>query len=164
MPKTDPLPRLLAKIDRRGDDECWPWKGYINKKGYGMFSLNGKMTTAVRAVVLLIKGEHLTYDRWRRDRGPRGKGPVGARREVRHLCNKPICCNPAHVEYSNHSQNVLDSVSVGTYKGNQKLTPADYTAILASSDKGVALAKKFGITRWHVYKIRHGKFGAAYKA
>jgi hypothetical protein len=27
--------RFWAQVDRRGDDECWPWLGLIDKSGYG---------------------------------------------------------------------------------------------------------------------------------
>jgi hypothetical protein len=35
--------RWWSYVDRRGDDECWPWTGSTDKRsGYGMFSAGGK--------------------------------------------------------------------------------------------------------------------------
>lgn len=87
----DPVQRLLALIDIRRDDECWPWLGTLDDAGYGRFWL-GKNLRAHRAVVLLLKGEQLTND-------SRRPSPSSPRREVRHLCNNRICCNPAHLAY-----------------------------------------------------------------
>jgi hypothetical protein len=49
--------RFLAKTDRRGDDECWPWLGYVHiREGYGSFWLDGHMIGAHRAAYLLFVG------------------------------------------------------------------------------------------------------------
>jgi len=37
--KGDDEARFWSHVDRRGDGECWPWTGYTNKKGYGVFRL-----------------------------------------------------------------------------------------------------------------------------
>jgi hypothetical protein len=36
-----------AKIDVRGEDECWPWIAGTDKLGYGRFKLGGKKGQAV---------------------------------------------------------------------------------------------------------------------
>jgi hypothetical protein len=42
----DPDLRFWANVDRRGDDECWPWLGGIYRTGYGQFFANGKAILA----------------------------------------------------------------------------------------------------------------------
>ena len=46
FPWLDPdiVARFWAKVDRRGDDECWPWLASTRSKGYGAFAytFNGK--------------------------------------------------------------------------------------------------------------------------
>lgn len=158
----DPVERLWAKIDRRGDDECWPYKGSVTSYGYGQFWLNGKNISAHRAVMLLLKGVPLTSDWTLKHQGPARRGPIGARREVIHKCYNRICCNPKHIEYSNHSENMRDVIAAGNFKNpRQKLTPADYAAILASSEGTRALARRFNLNRCHIQDIRNGKVAGA---
>jgi hypothetical protein len=38
--------RFLSYVDRRGDDECWPWTGYVDEIGYGIFGAEGKLRKA----------------------------------------------------------------------------------------------------------------------
>jgi hypothetical protein len=50
--------RFLAKVDRRSDDECWPWLGCINKQtGYGEFGLDGRVVAAHRLAYEIGNGE-----------------------------------------------------------------------------------------------------------
>ncbi len=44
----DDVTRFWSKVDRRGDDECWPWGGNIDIGGYGFFKVDGKMLKAHR--------------------------------------------------------------------------------------------------------------------
>lgn len=160
--RTDPKERLLSWIDVRGEDECHPYKGYIRPDGYGIFSLNNKSIKAHRAVVLLLKNQPLTYDLTIKNQGRPRKGPVGARREVRHLCNFRACCNPKHVDYSDHSTNMRDAVTAGTHKSpGRKFTQDIYAVICASSEPAVILAKRFDVDESHVRHIRQGKIVSA---
>jgi hypothetical protein len=38
--------RFWSKVDRLGDDECWPWGGNVDEGGYGIFKVRGKMLKA----------------------------------------------------------------------------------------------------------------------
>jgi hypothetical protein len=40
--------RFLSHVDRRGDDECWPWKSGTGGGGYAIFTINGKSLRAHR--------------------------------------------------------------------------------------------------------------------
>ncbi len=83
-PRARPLAeRLWPKVDRRGPDECWLYKGFVDKLGYGRIRVGDHPTRAIgvhRAAYELLVGpipEGLTLD---------------------HLCRKPSCVNPAHLE------------------------------------------------------------------
>jgi len=38
--------RFLSHVDRRTDDECWPWTGYVDEQGYGIFGAEKKLRKA----------------------------------------------------------------------------------------------------------------------
>ena len=77
--------RLWSKIDRRGPDECWPWKAGIGKPGgYGRFQFGGRGGREIGAHVAVYAVS-------------RGDVPVG--RLVEHVeCDNPPCCNPDHID------------------------------------------------------------------
>ncbi len=86
--------RALAKIDRRGDDECWPWLGAVNAQGYGTILPNGsdQRLRVHRVVYELFIGplpDDLTIDHICHNRDL--SCPPG-------VCEHRRCCNPAHLE------------------------------------------------------------------
>lgn len=66
-------------------DGCWIWTGSLNNKGYGRILSYGY-------------AHRFMYERW--------KGPIPAGLELDHLCRKPACCNPDHLEAVTHSVNM----------------------------------------------------------
>lgn len=76
------LNRFWSKVDRRGDDECWPWTASKNKKGFGQFKVGGKRGKAVAAHRFCFE---------------LSVGPIPKGFEVRHTCKVHDCCNPAHL-------------------------------------------------------------------
>lgn len=86
-----------SKIDKRGEDECWPWKAYVDPQGYGHFFVRkvaGK-NACMRATRVMIWLE---------------EGPFPAELVVRHSCDNPPCVNPAHLKLGTHADNVRDKV------------------------------------------------------
>jgi hypothetical protein len=77
-----------SKVRRRAADKCWMWSGRIDRDGYGQYSRNLR---AHRIAFILAYG------------------PTTA--VVRHLCDKPLCCNPAHMAEGSHADNVKDRVA-----------------------------------------------------
>jgi hypothetical protein len=63
-----------------GPAGCWPWTGAKNDDGYGYASVDGR---AVRAPRLAWQ---MTYG-----------GPIPPGLDVLHTCDRPPCCNPAHL-------------------------------------------------------------------
>lgn len=87
--KTGPKPRpvsdrLWEKIDKRGEDECWPWLG-ANGNGTRppTISTNGANVTAYR-VLFEISYRPIEKDEW-----------------IMHTCNDHYCMNPKHLYVGN---------------------------------------------------------------
>jgi hypothetical protein len=68
---------------------CWLWTGRINKMGYGVMSLENQPIYA---------------HRWAYERSI---GPIPDSLELDHLCRKPTCVNPTHLEPVTHRINTL---------------------------------------------------------
>jgi hypothetical protein len=93
-------PRLWNFIDKsKGPDACWPWTGAQRKHGYGVVKRQGKRFTAHRVA---YEQKH---------------GPVPANLSVRHLCDNPPCCNPAHLIVGTHAENMAEMSLRGRARG-----------------------------------------------
>jgi hypothetical protein len=114
---TDIAVRLWAKIDRRGDDECWLWTAGIDRNGYARIRFRGTSKIAHRIVWELTHGTI-----------PRGLG-------VCHTCDARYpkgdityrrCCNPHHHFLGTHDDNMRDMAAKGRHglhKPRAILTP-----------------------------------------
>jgi hypothetical protein len=92
--------RFWAKVQRGPEaDDCWPWQGSLDEKGYGRFH-DGKRLRKAHAVAF----EHT-------------HGPIPDGLEPDHLCHDADrcragnqcphrrCCNPLHLELVTHREN-----------------------------------------------------------
>lgn len=88
-----------SKVDRRGPNDCWPWRKRIGTRGYGHVTING-----------VKHGAHVIAYRY-------AHGPVPEGMQVDHRCHDPNscaggtscrhrrCCNPAHLRAVTAEQN-----------------------------------------------------------
>ncbi len=84
--ETDDVPTgveawLLDRIERDGGDACWAWTGPTNGNGYGQTSFDGVKVYAHHVALRLWSGV-----------------VVPEKMHVDHLCRRPLCTNPAHLE------------------------------------------------------------------
>lgn len=132
--------RFWAKVDIRGKDECWPWRGGLLKDGYGQFWLSG-CRQAHRVAYELVKG---------------GIGDL----LVCHSCDTPACCNPRHLFAGTNSENMLDMVAKGRCPGNgikrRKLLPSEVELIKKSCLPQSYLAQLFETAQSTVWGIKSG--------
>ncbi|MCC3246639.1 HNH endonuclease [Methylocystis sp. WRRC1] len=138
--------RFHRKYERKGPDECWPWKAATSGFGYGRFKINGRLYSSHRIAYSLSKG-----------RIPSGGGWHGI--EVLHSCDNPACCNPAHLSIGTHAENVADMDAKG--RGNRRGSPRKYQVtpdicakILASGAPATELEKSLGIPMKTINRVR----------
>lgn len=117
--------RFWPKVDKRGDDECWPWAAAVSAHGYGQFDREPGVT----------KMAHRTA--WELHHGE----PAPAGMHVCHSCDNPPCCNPAHLFLGTPGDNVRDMISKGRHRGAH--AALSHTQVLEIS---AAVAKEFGVS------------------
>lgn len=143
-----PHERVWRFVEKRGPDECWPWKGAKTQYGYGQFKITNrpvKYGVAHRFIFECINGD------------------VGDNRVVRHTCDNPPCCNPNHLLKGTQADNMADMVARsrhvrkvhgGTKNPNSILSEDDVRAIRASKDSHQHVADSYGVSKGAVAAIR----------
>lgn len=81
--KDGPLPEARPELG-----PCWLWTGSLNNKGYPLVTYQGKQRYAHRVMYVL----HV--------------GPIPDGLELDHLCQRPACIRPTHLEAVTHAINV----------------------------------------------------------
>ena len=92
-------PRFWSRVDRRGDDECWPWtKGISDGRGAFWIRAGELGFNPGRPKAAYLVAFRLIHGRW--------PEPIGL-----HGCDNPLCCNALNPELGRH-------VHEGTYQQN----------------------------------------------
>jgi hypothetical protein len=152
--------RFLEKIEHEGD--CWVWKGANggnHTHRYGLIQAYGKLSMATHVSLKLFRGVEV----------PKGMLALHA---PRSQCRTSLCVNPDHLRVGSHSENSQDKVVDGTSSAagerlrkhpelvrgqnnaRAKLTEADARAILASNERLIVLARRYGVSSCTVNDIR----------
>ena len=128
---------LWSKVDKKGLDECWEWKGTKNTGGYGRTQINGMSYYAHRVIFNLANPNTITLA------GPKNRKAFGF---LMHTCDNPPCCNPKHLIVADQKANMKDrkeknraNLRIGTNHQRAVFTKEEETEILR-------LRKEFGYT------------------
>jgi hypothetical protein len=139
----------MSRIDGRykaNRNGCWIWTGRKNDSGYGTFG---------RALA-----HRLSYEEH--------VGPIPAGMVVMHLCDTPLCVNPAHLRAATRQENIRDMWEKGRGTNNprageahpmRKLDAAavrDIRAAAASGQLQREIAARYGVGREVVSSIVRG--------
>jgi hypothetical protein len=133
--------KFWSGVAKAGDDDCWLWTRGKDGKGYGAISIAGRVLQCSKVAFVLTNGD------------------VSAGLSVRHDCDNPPCCNPAHLITGTHKQNMLDMASRGRVP-SRKLTDERAIELLRLRAIGATLrelAGRYGVSVSQVRKIVNGE-------
>ena len=134
---------VFKHIDMRGNDDCWEWKGKINAKdNRPYFTVNGKRRPSYAYVLETYTGE------------------IQKGRQVLHSCDNTTCCNPHHLRWGTHQDNMNDMKERERHGLNRTVI----RAILKLIEDGRShedIAGLYGISREAVTAIHNGRTTAS---
>lgn len=119
--------RFWSHVDKSG--ECWVWTGFINRGGYGSFSLgirNGKRQNT--------RAHRLSFEL--------ANGPIPDGAHIDHMCHNKACVRPSHLRAVNRKENHENRAGL-----NKRNT---------SGAHGVSWYKK--ANKWRAYVSHNYKF------
>jgi hypothetical protein len=120
---------------------CWLWQGGTTRDGYGLLQLGRLEDGRVVNDYAHRVAYQLTH------------GPIASGLVIRHSCDTPPCCNPAHLLSGTQADNIADAQRQGKYKcqrpGRWVVDPAiraDLISQALNGPKGTVsrLAREYG--------------------
>lgn len=84
--------------------ECWPWRGYVMKNGYGRF---GRTPPIVGLEVVKVLAHRMAW--------MFANGDIPDATMVLHRCDNRCCVNPAHLFLGSAADNTSDMIAKGRH-------------------------------------------------
>ncbi len=139
------IARFWSKVDKRGPDDCWPWKAGTFKEGYGEFSIKEYRCGAHRIALFLHSGvDHAPLNTCHSCDVRYSEGDTSYKR----------CCNGSHMFPGTPADNVADMTKKGRNRG--------LAAILDLNPEQRARGDRNG-SRLHPERLRRGEHNATSK-
>lgn len=113
-PKLDTatLARIFTKVVVDVATGCWLWTGARDRHGYGYVRYKGRVVFCHRLMFAWLVCPLPCG-------GRRGNNPV-----LDHFdCDRPSCCNPAHLRLVSHAENVMRGNGVGAKSARRTHCP-----------------------------------------
>lgn len=136
--------RFWPKVDVRGPDDCWPWRGSVSG-GHGCF----RVDTTRRVSACGFAAE------------TRYGYPCPPGKETQHThAGMSLCMNPAHLVYGKPGRSLGSVGSAVARRGEgshfSKLTDRQVAEIRrrwAAGERGATLARDAGVTQGYISRI-----------
>lgn len=146
--------RFWRNVQRGKVNECWPWKGKSNIRGYGVLGRGNRN----EGKVLAHRASWEIHHKQVLDKSD------GREAIVLHTCDTPGCVNPKHLRLGTQSDNMRDMVQKkrmhrnqpeGENHGNAIFTEKDVRYIKRSKKSNAELAREFDVNRANIWYIRN---------
>lgn len=141
----EPIKRFLPKVDASDYLGCWPWRGSIGTRGYGMFRLHSRGP--------VVRAHRFAYEAL--------VGPIPAGMTLDHLCRNRACVNPAHLEPVSNRENILRGTNPAAQNARRTHCrmghefSAENTHITPQGDRRCrACQRERDVRRWHLERVR----------
>ncbi len=144
MGRTNQPIDVFKHIDMHGGDPdvCWEWRRAVNKKdGRPYFTVNGNKAPAYAIVLRLYKGEPPASL----------KTPMAL-----HSCDNRICCNPYHLDWGDHQQN-MNEMKERERHGLPSTVVRAIRRLLDSGRTHRDIADLYGVSREAITAIANGR-------
>lgn len=147
--------RFWSKVDIRTPEECWEWQASLHTSGYGRFKLADHWCVVANRLALVINSGEDRLDRM-----------------ALHHCDNRKCCNPHHLYWGTHTDNMCDKVRRGRHNGGDqsganngaaKLTEEQFALVIARLKDGwnnKQIASDMPVTHSMISLIRLGRMWA----
>lgn len=140
------LDDVLSMIDKKSDEECWPWFGSL-QNGYGSFYSNGKKNYVHIFMYKTFIGE------------------IPDKMEVCHKCDNPPCANYHHYFLGTRVDNLMDMVSKGRHQRGENHYLSSFIEqdiinirkLHSNGETQRSIAKKYNVTFQTIWQIVNKK-------
>jgi hypothetical protein len=142
MPKKNIPTDVFININMHdGDIEvCWEWKGKPNAKdGRPYITIEGARRPAYVIVLELYTGEHAD-----------GRYAI-------HSCDNCICCNPHHLNWGTHQDNMDDMKERDRHGLPRTVVRAIHKLLDSGKDTHQTIADLYGVSRETITGINNGR-------
>lgn len=110
----DAIAHFWGRVDRGGENECWPWTLCTDRQGYGQTRLKGHcgsgMFKAHRVALTISLGRDIASGMTADHVCHNIAAAAGECNKVSD-CPHRRCCNPAHLSEQTQSANILSSIN-----------------------------------------------------